>query len=63
MKITKTQLEWIADEVAPMLYPTDIPLLADKLAETNPLFNRGKFIKRAYKNSESNLEKQGFYNE
>lgn len=40
--------EYLADHVAPLLpWPTYIHQMADKLADTNPKFNRDKFISRA----------------
>lgn len=40
--------EFLADEVAPLMgWPTQITVMADKLAETNPKFNKEKFIQRA----------------
>ncbi len=40
--------EFLADNVAPLMgWPTQIHQMADKLASTNPKFNRDKFIKRA----------------
>jgi len=42
--------EYLADNVAPLLgWPTQIKKMADELAETNPRFNREKFIQRATK--------------
>lgn len=42
--------EYLADNVAPLLaWPTQISKMADKLAATNPLFNKQKFIQRATK--------------
>ena len=55
MKMTRQHFEWLADELAPLLpWPTHIQGLADKLAETNPRFDKGKFIARAVKNWEDN---------
>lgn len=40
--------EYIADKVAPLMgWPTQIHELADKLVETNPRFNKQKFLDRA----------------
>jgi len=40
--------EFLADEVAPLMgWPSTIYLMADKLASTNPNFNKEKFIERA----------------
>ena len=48
MILSKQHLEYIADNVAPMLsWPTHIAILADDLEKTNPRFNRKKFINRA----------------
>lgn len=42
--------EFLADEVAPLMgWPTQITAMAEKLAATNPKFNKGKFIERAVK--------------
>ena len=42
--------EFLADEVAPLLgWPSQIRPMADKLAATNPKFNKEKFIQRAIK--------------
>ena len=40
--------EYLADKVAPLLpWPTAIVEMADRLADTNPKFNKDKFISRA----------------
>ena len=40
--------EYLADEVAPLMgWPSQIVEMADRLAKTNPRFNREKFLKRA----------------
>ncbi len=40
--------EYLADKVAPLMgWPSQIVEMADRLAETNPRFNKEKFIKRA----------------
>lgn len=40
--------EYLADHVAPLFaWPSMIHEMADKLADTNPKFNKEKFIKRA----------------
>jgi len=40
--------EFLADEVAPLMgWPSTIYLMADKLASTNPNFNKEKFIERS----------------
>ena len=42
--------EYLADKVAPLLgWPTQIVEMADRLAETNPRFNKEKFPDRAIK--------------
>lgn len=44
----RRHLEWVADEIAPMLgWPSEIDALADALEVTNDYFNREKFISRA----------------
>jgi len=59
MILSRQQLEYIADNVAPMLsWPTHINELADKLETTNPKFNRDKFIKRAVKAWEDQAQLQ-----
>ena len=46
--------EYIADNVAPLLpWPAKIQDMADKLAATNPRFDRKKFIDRATKAREA----------
>ncbi len=40
--------EYLADEVAPLMgWPSQIVEMADRLAKTNPRFNKEKFLKRA----------------
>tara|TARA_R110000824_G_scaffold202953_6_gene387218 strand:+ start:2853 stop:3059 length:207 start_codon:yes stop_codon:yes gene_type:complete len=40
--------EYLADKVAPLLpWPSAIIEMADRLADTNPKFNKDKFISRA----------------
>jgi len=53
-RMTRQHYEFIADVIVPQLasWPTEIAALADELAETNPRFNRDKFIKRATANWE-----------
>ena len=42
--------EYLADKVAPLMgWPTQITAMADLLKETNPRFDREKFISRAVK--------------
>lgn len=53
MKMSKQHFEFIADTIAPLLESaTSIEVIADKLEETNPLFNRKVFTDRALKNWE-----------
>jgi|TARA_R100000482_G_C5120127_1_gene145233 hypothetical protein len=40
--------EYLADEVAPLMgWPSQIHIMADKLAKTNPRFDKEKFLERA----------------
>lgn len=40
--------EYLADQVAPLMgWPSQIVTMADRLADTNPRFNKEKFIERA----------------
>jgi hypothetical protein len=40
--------EYLADKVAPLMgWPSQIVEMADRLAETNPRFNKEKFLQRA----------------
>jgi len=40
--------EYLADEVAPLMgWPSQIVDMANRLAKTNPRFNKEKFLKRA----------------
>jgi len=40
--------EYLADEVAPLMgWPSQIVEMANRLAKTNPRFNKEKFLKRA----------------
>jgi len=42
--------EYLADKVAPLMgWPTQIVTMADRLAETNPRFDKEKFLDRAIK--------------
>jgi hypothetical protein len=53
MKLSRQHFEFIADEIAPLLESaTSIEVIADKLEETNPNFNREIFTQRALKNWE-----------
>jgi hypothetical protein len=58
MKLSRQHFEFIADEIAPLLEkPTSIEVIADKLEDTNPNFDREKFTQRALRNWEdANLE-------
>ena len=40
--------EYLADKVAPLMgWPTQIVTMADRLADTNPRFDKEKFLERA----------------
>ena len=55
MQLTRQHFEFIATEMAPHFkWPTHIEEIADKLAATNPRFNREKFVERAIKAWEAN---------
>ena len=42
--------EYLADKVAPLMgWPSQIVEMADRLADTNPRFNKEKFLDRAIK--------------
>lgn len=57
-KMTPAHFEFIAKELAPYLHwPTAIEEVADKLASTNPRFDRDKFVRRATKAWEDNYDK------
>ena len=50
MKMTKQHYEFLTDEVLPLMAsPSNLEEVADKLGDTNPLFNRGVFMARALK--------------
>ena len=54
MKFTRQQSEWIADNASEYFgWPSDLQDFADKLAETNPAFDKERFLRRATKNWES----------
>ena len=54
MRMSKMHFEFLADEIAPLLHwATGVHELADKLKQTNPRFNREKFVERALKNWEA----------
>ena len=47
-EMTRQHYEFLTDEVLPfMASPSSIEEVADKLGDTNPLFNRGVFMARA----------------
>jgi hypothetical protein len=58
MQLSRKHFEFIADDIAPLLEnPASIEVIADKLEDTNPRFDREKFTERALKNWEvSNLD-------
>lgn len=48
MRMSKQHFDFIADTVGPMVgWPSQLHDLADKLAMSNPRFDREKFINRA----------------
>lgn len=48
MKMSRQHFEFIADTIAPLLgNATSVEIIADKLEETNPNFNREVFTRRA----------------
>ena len=53
MKLTRQHFEFIAKEIMPYVYMTDIEPIADKLAETNELFNKDKFMQVSTNYSEA----------
>jgi hypothetical protein len=58
MKLTRQHFEFIADNIAPLLFsPTDVERMADRLEKTNNNFKRGVFVSRCLKNwEERNLK-------
>lgn len=57
MRLTRQHFEFMADEVAPLLgWATGVNELADKLQQTNPRFDRDKFVRRATKNWEAKYQ-------
>ena len=55
MKMSKQHFDFIADTVGPLVgWPSQLHDIADKLAATNPRFDREKFINRACKAWEDN---------
>lgn len=54
MQLSRKHFEFIADDIAPLLEkPTSIEVIADKLEDTNPRFDREKFTQRALRNWEA----------
>lgn len=50
MQMSKQHFDFIAEKVGPLVgWPSDLHEIADQLQETNPKFNREKFINRATK--------------
>lgn len=48
MRMSRQHFDFLAETVGPMVgWPSQLHDLADKLAATNPRFNRDKFISRA----------------
>jgi hypothetical protein len=46
--MSKQHFDFIAEKVGPLVgWPSDLHDIADQLQETNPKFNREKFINRA----------------
>jgi hypothetical protein len=46
--MSKQHFDFIAEKVGPLVgWPSDLHEIADQLQETNPKFNREKFINRA----------------
>ena len=53
--MTRKDFEWIADRFGPLVNsPITIEMIADDLEQTNPRFNREKFLARAIKAWERN---------
>jgi len=49
-RMTRAHYQFIADNIGPHLsWPSTLRDIADKLAATNPLFDKEKFIQRATK--------------
>lgn len=46
---TRSDFDFLANVVGREVYPSRMEEIADKIAETNPRFNRQKFIDRAEK--------------
>ena len=54
MKMTKQHYEFLTDEVLPLMAsPSSLEEVADKLGNTNPLFNRGVFMARALRSGKT----------
>lgn len=48
MRMSKQHFDFIADQIGPLVHwPSALHDVADKLAATNPRFDRDKFISRA----------------
>lgn len=47
--ITKKDIETVADHIGPLLSPTAHIIVAEALEQTNPRFNREKFLRRSIK--------------
>lgn len=61
MKMSKQHFDFIADTVGPMVgWPSHLHDLADKLAASNPRFDREKFLTRATKAWEDNYLPKGY---
>ena len=55
MKMSRQHYEFIADVMGPLIpWPTHLHSIADKLEQTNPKFNREKFIRRGTQAWEDN---------
>ena len=55
MKMSKQHYEFLTDEVLPLMAsPSSLEEVADKLGDTNPLFNRDVFMARAQEKWEQN---------
>ena len=55
MKMSKQHYEFLTDEVLPLMAsPSSLEEVADKLGDTNPLFNRDVFMARALEKWEQN---------
>ena len=59
-RMTRAHYQFIADNIGPHItWPSHLHDIADKLAATNPLFDKHKFIERATKAWEdANLNKE-----